>query len=76
MLHDSNTEETNYEIFRDCLAAPVLQTSALTSSTPARRRAVRRRKHIVKAAKNSLGPSDGEGNPAEELAEFLDVPYP
>lgn len=65
----NEAEDTNFQIFRDCVATPLIEKS----SEPAKKkpRANGRRKTAIKpVAQNE------ECNDAAELAEFIDVNLP
>jgi hypothetical protein len=64
------SQESNFQIFRDCLSTPLIEKSA---EQPVKRaRKARGRKTAIKPIKHEIE----EPNDTEELAEFIDVcPY-
>jgi hypothetical protein len=70
MLNDG--EKDNFELFRDCLATPLIERSAAEpQKTPRKRKGGNGRK----TSKLVDGSSAVERNDAEELAEFIDVSW-
>jgi hypothetical protein len=69
----SAEETTNYDIFRDCLSAPLIQKFATDPATPKgkRRGGHGRKKSQVMSANTGVG--DNSSKDAEELSEFIDV---
>lgn len=68
MIEES--EQTNYETFRDCLSTPLMEKSLGEPTKMRRRKGGRGRKNAIKAV---VEVSDGNGNDAAELADFIDV---
>lgn len=67
----SPEEQTNYEIFRDCLSTVVIEKLAPASSKPKKR--VKGRKNEIKpVASVSNGGDDGETD-AADLSDFTEV---
>ncbi len=65
-------EQSNYEIFRECLSEPVLRTLAVTPEKPKRRRGGKRT-GSVKEGQDDQSVGQKESNDAEDLGEFIDV---
>lgn len=69
----SAEETANYEIFRDCLSAPLIQkfaTDPATSKGKRRGGHGRKKSQVVSA---DIGVGDNSSKDAEELSEFIDV---
>jgi len=65
-------EESNYQIFRDCLATPLIEKSTTEPKKPKKARAKAGRKTVIKPVSVVLE----EPNDAEELADFIDASLP
>ena len=66
---ENNESATNFQIFRDCLATPLIEISTKESSTSSRKaRGSGRRKTAIKPIAK-----EPDTNKAEELADFIDV---
>jgi len=79
-------EQSNYEIFRECVSVPVLKALALPAEKP-KKTAKKRKEARVHGKKNSGGKKImveketeehegglfGEGNDAEDLGDFIEV---
>ncbi len=66
------TEEANFQIFRDCLATPLIEKSATEPKKPKTARVKAGRKSVIKLV--SAVPE--ESNDAGELAGFIDASLP
>jgi hypothetical protein len=66
----SAEETTNYEIFRDCLSAPLIQKFATDPAISKRKRHGRKKSQVVSA---DIGVGGNSSKDAEELSEFIDV---
>lgn len=66
----NDSEESNFQLFRDCLSTPLIEKS---TATPAKkpRKARAGRKNAIKPVIQAEEPND-----AEELGEFIDVSFP
>lgn len=60
-------EESNFQLFRDCLSTPLIEKSSSTPTKKARK-ARNGRKNAIKPVMQTEEPND-----AEELGEFIDV---
>jgi len=64
-----NAEQANFDIFRDCLATPLISLAAVRPSKPVKKRKGTGRKNAIKPVESIIEPE----NDAEELSEFIDV---
>lgn len=70
----SDDESSNYELFRDILATPLIEKCSSQGTPPkARQKRKSRRKSAASATQAVNAPLSEESNDAEELAEFIDV---
>jgi hypothetical protein len=63
-------EDSNFQIFRDCLSTPLIEKS---SEQPTKKTRKARGNGRRKSATKPIEAEIGEPNGAEELAEFIDV---
>ena len=66
-MEDEN-EESNFQLFRECLSTPLIEKSSITPTKEARKARAGRETAI-----KPVSASTEESNDAAELAEFVDV---
>jgi hypothetical protein len=66
----SDEESTNFQVFRDCLSAPLIEKSTSNTAKP-KRKANGRRKTAIKPVSQ---PADAI-NDAAELADFVEASF-
>lgn len=67
MIEDA--EQSNFEVFRECLATPLISLAAIKPSKQTKKRKGTGRKNTIKPVETVPEPE----NDAEELSEFIDV---
>lgn len=65
-------DQSNYEIFRDCVSGPIIQKLLIAQPKPLKRKAVRRRKISTKLSATDDWSAENE---ADDLADFIDVSF-
>lgn len=70
-------EVSNFELFRDCVSAPLIENFANDRQTPrVKRRSTNGRKKSQPVNADAAGVEDDSGKNVEELAEFIEVSMP
>lgn len=65
--------QSNYEMFRDCVSGPIIQKLLVAPVKPLKRKAARERKNS--AAKLSATDNLNAEDEADDLADFVDVGF-
>ena len=68
-LMEDDTENSNFQLFRDCLSTPLIEKSSTTPHKKVRKARAGRKTAI----KPVTTPREEEPNDAAELADFVDV---